>query len=193
MRIIFSILLALSLTLPLFKVQNNNSTETAIEYLKDQLLDSNWGTIANQAIKFSEKVLEEKKEPKKGLFPALKYNIVTGYGIGFSSIGAIEVALNNYRFDRYDLVPIIPLFIIIATLLQLIYHQSLYRNRNSILSIINMLLTLSVYGNCIGHENYSGYLLGIIIFMLIQTSYMIYFYWFPYNKVIVENDGNQSS
>lgn len=182
MRIIFSVLLILSLSAPLFKVQNNTSTDTAIEYLKDQLLDGRWGTIANQVIKVSEKVLEEKNESKKGFIPSIKYNIVTGYGVGFSSIGSMEVAWNNYRFDRYDLVPIIPLFIIIATLLQLIFHQYLYRNRNSILSIINMLLTLSVFGNCIGHDNYSGYLLGIIVFMLIQTSYMIYFYWFPYKK-----------
>lgn len=193
MRILFSVLLALSLTSPLFEVQNNNSTDTAIEYLKDQLLDGSWGTIANQVIKVSEKVFEEKNESRKGIIQATKYNIITGYGIGFSSIGAIEVSWNNYRFNRYDLVPIIPLFIVLATILQIIFHHFFYKNRNSILSVINMLLSLSVFGNCIGHENYSGYLIGMIILMLIQTSYMIYFYWFPYKEVTMQHNENHAS
>lgn len=193
MRITFSILLLFSLTLPLFQVKNSNRTDTAIDYIKDKLLESSWGSIANQVINLSEKVLQEENEVEKGYASLIKQKIITGYGVGFSSIGALIVSWNNYRFDRFDLVPIIPLFMIILTLLQLILHQYLYRNRNAILSVINMLLSLSVFGNCIGHNNYSGYLLGIVVFILIQISYMIYFYWFPFKKItVVKNESHAS-
>lgn len=193
MRLFFSILLLLSLTIPLFQVKNNNSTDTAIEYLKERLLDSNWGTIANHVINITEKVIQEEKSLDKGFVYSLKQNIITGYGVGFSSIGALVVTWNNYRFGRFDLVPIIPLIMILTILLQLIFHQYFYKNRNAILSIINMLLSLSVFGNCIGHDTYSGYLLGILIFILIQTSYMIYFYWFPYKEITTVKNENQVS
>lgn len=193
MRIVFSILLLFSLTIPLFQVKNNSSTDSAIEYVKDKLLKGNWGTIANQVITFSEKVLQEKEDSKKNITSKVKNNIITGYGIGFSSIGAVLATWNNHRFNRYEEVTIIPLFIILATLLQLIFHNYFYKSRNAIISIINMLLSLSVFGNCIGHENYSGYIIGIIVFLLIQISYMVYFYWFPYKNVTKQDDGIQAS
>lgn len=193
MRIIFSLLLLFSLTLPLFQVNKNSSTDTAIDYLKDKLLDGNWGMLANQVINISEKVLQKENATERKFIPKVKQNIITGYGIGFSSIGAAIVSWNNYRFNRFELVPIIPLFMIFTILLQVFFHRYFYRKRNAILSIINMLLSLSVFGNCIGHENYSGYLVGLLIFILIQITYMIYFYWFPYKNIILENYESQTS
>jgi hypothetical protein len=174
-------------------VKNNNSTDTAIEYIKDKILDDNWGTIANQVIHISEKVIQDESRTEVGLISKLKQNIITGYGAGFSSVGALIVTWNNYRFGRFDLVPTIPLLMTLAILLQLIFHNYFYRNRNAILSIINMLLSLSVFGNCIGHDNYSGYLLGIVVFILIQISYMIYFYWFPFKEVTMPDNESQMS
>jgi hypothetical protein len=193
MRIIFTALLALCLTLPLFKVKNNNSTDTAIDYIKEKMLDGNWGMIANQVIDISEKVIQKEKESKKGVFNKIKNSILTGYGVGFSSIGAAVISWNNYRFNKFELVPILPLFIIFTILIQVFFHNYFYKKRNAILSVLNMLLALSVFGNCIGHENYSGYLIGILIFIVIQISYMVYFYWFPYKISITESDENQSS
>lgn len=195
MRIIFSILLLFSLTLPLFEVKNNSSTDRAIDYLKDKILDSNWGSVANQVINLSEKVLKEKeeKENEKGLASRLKQSITTGYGVGYSSVGAFVISWNNFRFGRFDIVPIIPLIMILVIILQVTFHPFFYRNRNAILLIVNMLLSLSVFGNCIGHDNYSGHLIGIVIFILIQISYMIYFYWFPYKEITVVKNENQES
>jgi O-antigen/teichoic acid export membrane protein len=192
MRIIFSSLLLFSLTLPLFQV-NNNSTDTAIDYLKDKLLYGNWGMIANQVINISEKVLQKENASERTFISRVKQNIITGYGIGFSSIGAAIVSWNNYRFNRFELVPIIPLFMIFTILLQVFFHRYFYRKRNALLSIINMLLSLSVFGNCIGHENYSGHLVGLLIFIVIQITYMVYFYWFPYKNIILENNESQTS
>lgn len=193
MRIVFSILLLFSLTLPFFRINNNSSTDSAIEFVKDKLLQGGWGSIANEVITFSEKVIQEEKNSKTGVIGKTKHYIITGYGIGFSSIGALLATWNNYRFNRYEIVTIIPLFIILSTLLQLIFHNYFYKNRNAIIAIINMLLSLSVFGNCIGHENYTGYLYGIIAFLLIQISYMIYFYWFPYEKITKQDNEIQAS
>lgn len=191
MRVVFNILLIFSLTLPLFKVNNNNSTEKAVDYIKEELLNGSWGMVANQVINFTEKIMTEKKEEQTGVINNIKYSLTTGYGVGFSSIGAGIVAWNNYRFNNYDIVPILPLFIILTILVQVFFHNYFYKTRNAILSVLNMLLALSIFGNCIGNELYSGYLFGMLIFLLIQISYMIYFYWFPYKRVTVGSSENQ--
>lgn len=193
MRILFTLFLLISLTFPLFQVKSNSSADSAIEYVKDKMLDGNWGKIANEVIDFTEKALKKEKALNNSSFSTIKNSILTGYGVGFSSIGATVVTWNNYRFNRFEIVPLLPITIILIVLLQVICHNYFYKKRNAILSVINMLLALSIFGNCIGNDNYTGYLIGIVLFLIVQISYMIYFYWFPYNKVIVENDGNQSS
>lgn len=193
MRILFTVLLILSLTFPLFQVKSDRPTDRLIDFAKEKILDGNWGMITNELIEVTEKLIKEDKETEEGLISKTKNTVITGYGVGFSSIGAAVVSWNNYRFKTFEIVPILPLFIIFTVLLQILFHGYLYRSRNAILSVLNMLLAVSIFGNCIGNENYSGYLNGVILFMIIQVSYMIYFYWFPYKKVINENDGIQSS
>lgn len=149
--------------------------------------------IANQVINFTEKMIKEKNEEQSGVLNNIKHSITTGYGVGFSSIGAGIIAWKNYRFNNYNIVPILPLFIILTIFVQVFFHNYFYKTRNAILSVLNMLLALSIFGNCIGNEVYSGYLFGILIFLLIQISYMIFFYWFPYKKITVENSENQMS
>lgn len=193
MRVIFTILLLLSLTIPIFQVKSNNPTDNAIDYIKEKVLDGNWGTIAKEVINISEKALRTESEQKKSFLARVSNPILTGYGVGYSSIGAAMVSWNNYRFERIDIVPILPLFIIVTILFQMIFHNYFYKNRNAILSVINMMLALSIFGNCIGHEYYSGYLTGILLFLIIQISYMIYFYWFPFKNITTVYDENQSS
>lgn len=193
MRIVFTIMLVLSLTLPLFKVKIDNSTDNTIDYIKEKVLDGNWGMIANEVIDITEKVLQKEKESKVGVFAKIKNSIISGYGVGFSSIGAAVVSWNNYRFNRFELVPSLPLFIILMILIQIFFHNYFYKKRNAILSVLNMLIALSIFGNCIRNENYSGYLFGILLFLLVQISYMVYFYWFPYKDVTIESDESQSS
>lgn len=181
MRIIFSFLLLTSLTCPLFTIKNN-PTDTAYEFIKDKISAGEWGNIANHVLNIATSTNNVEHE-KKNIFYQIKDQISSGYGNGISSIGAVFIVWNNYRYDQVDVVPILPVFIIILTLVQLFYHSYFYKNRNSIISIMNMILVLYVFGNCIGHEYYSGYFVGTLIFLAIQITYMIYFYWFPYISV----------
>jgi hypothetical protein len=180
MRIGFTLLLIVSLTLPLFQVKSNSSTHSAIDYIKEKVLDGNWGMIANQVINITESAFEERRTNQEGVFSKIKNAIITGYGNGFSSIGAVLITWNNYRFDRFELVPTLPLFIIFIITIQVLFHNYFYKRRNAILSVLSMLLVLSVFGNCIGHESYSSHLTGLLLFVAVQIAYMIYFYWFPY-------------
>lgn len=190
MRIVFTLLLLISLTLPLFTVKKN-ITDSVSDYAFDKIAEGNWGTIANRVLDFIEITKDKNENQTKNIIDRLKNGILTGYGLGFSSIGASFMVWNNYRYGKIDIVPILPVVIIFLTLIQISFHNYFYRNRNSIIGIFNMLLVLSVFGNCIRHAQYSGYLNGLLIFLAIQILYMGYFYWFPYKKTIKVHDENQ--
>ena len=142
MRLIFTLLLLTSLTFPLFQVKSNSPTDSAIDYVKEKMLNGNWGKIANEVIDFTEKAIKKEEASNSGVFSTIKNSILSGYGVGFSSIGATVVTWNNYRFNRFEIVPLLPIFIILIVLTQVLFHSYFYKKRNAILSVTNMLLAL---------------------------------------------------
>lgn len=80
MRIVFTVLLVLSLTLPVFQVKSGNATHSALDYIRENVLDGNWGRIADRVINITEKAFEEKEKSERSTaYSKIKNAIITGY------------------------------------------------------------------------------------------------------------------
>lgn len=172
LRIILSIALLITVTLPLFKRQATDiqSAEELVEgYLND------WTGGAYDYVKESAEILknaieEEQKQQHHAEFDNLFLN---GYGFGINTLGAVKMAYGNIRYSIFKPIPIIGTSILLITLLQIIFLPALYRHGNGILGLINILLVLALLGNTVRDMNYDGVLGGSIIFILIQSTYLV--------------------
>ncbi|GEM_PF-5279830 len=175
LRIIVSIFLLFSITLPIFDRQLSD-IQSAEKMVESYLNDITGG--AYDYVREGAKILEEsiKEEQRVREDKAFNDVILNGWGYGINSLGAAKMAYGNFRYDVYKPIPILGITIILATLIQIIFLPQLYRNGNGIFGLINILLVLAILGNTIKDQNYDGVLGGAIVYILIQSGYLTVFF-----------------
>lgn len=175
LRIILSILLLLTTTLPVFERQLSD-IESAEELVESYLNDLTGGVY--DYVKEGAQILEKsiKNEQIANQQSEFDNVLLNGWGIGISTIGAVKMAYGNFRYDVYKPIPILGFSIVLITLIQVIFLPRLYKYGNGILGLINILLLLAILGNTIRDQNYDGVLSGAFIFILIQSVYLTIFF-----------------
>lgn len=172
LRIILSIALLFTVTLPIFKRQATD-IQSAEELVEEYLND--WTGGAYDYVKESAEILKNTIEEKQKQQHHAEFDnlFLNGYGFGINTLGAVKMAYGNFRFAIFKPIPIIGVSILLITLLQIIFLPVLYRHGNGILGLINILLVLALLGNTVRDMNYDGVLGGSIIFILIQSAYLV--------------------
>lgn len=186
LRILFALVLLFSITLPLFERKHSDfeMVEDSFEYAAKKWAEGAWSFITDAVITIKDKIIEEDEVMPKSSWEKTLDQFYTGYGYGVSSLGGAKKAWNNYKHKEYHVIPILTVSIVVITLIQIIFLNTLYKRRNPILGFINILLVLSIFGNCISSDKYDGLLYGSLIFVLIHSIYMLFFYYYkPKSKL----------
>jgi hypothetical protein len=175
LRILLSIALMFAMTLPVFQRQLSGiqSAEDMVEsYLND------WSGGAYDYVKKSADILKKTIEKKQKQEHIAEFDnlLLNGYGFGINTLGAVKMTYGNFRYDIYNPVPILASCILLVSLLQIFMMPAFFKHGNGILGLINILLLLALLGNTIGDQNYDGVLTGSIIFILIQSAYLVTFF-----------------
>ena len=175
LRIILSIFLLLTTTLPVFERQLSDieSAEDLVESYLNDLTGGAYDYVKEGAQMLEKSIKSEQIANQENEFDNVLLN---GWGYGISTIGAVKMAYGNFRYDVYRPIPILGFSIIIMTLVQVVFLPKFYENGNGILGLINILLVLAILGNTIKDENYDGVLSGAIIFILVQSAYLTIFF-----------------
>jgi hypothetical protein len=184
-RLLFFFAFLLSLSLPVFKRETSDFdlVEKGVSSVIEQIGEKTWGIFSDALTAVKDKLFEDEKPIPPTWAERWKERIYTGFGYGFSPIGAMEKALHDHKFNTIHwparmgvLQCFLTVFILILFFIPKLHHYI------GILALILLLVTIFQLGLLVGDKEYTSLTYGILLFCLpAVTLILVRSSWFTTN------------
>lgn len=175
-RLIWFILFLLSLALPVFKRESSDFAlvEKGVSSVIEQIGEKTWGVFSDALTVVKEKLFEEEVIAPPNWVDRWKERIYSGFGYGFSPIGATDKAIHDRKFNFNHVPSWLGLVQCVFTLVMmvLILFPRLHRYIGVIaLSVI--LVTIYQFGLLVDDSEFVAIPWGVFLFVMPSVGMVV--------------------
>jgi hypothetical protein len=184
-KLLFFFAFLLSLSLPVFKRETSDFdlVEKGVSSVIEQIGEKTWGIFSDALTAVKDKLFEDEKPIPPTWSERWKERIFTGFGYGFSPIGAVDKALHDEKFNTIHWparIGLIQCFLTAIILILLFIPKIQHYTR--IAALLLLLVTIFQLGLLIEDKEYASLTYGVLLFCLpAVTLILVRSSWFTTN------------
>jgi hypothetical protein len=160
-------LLIFSCTLPLFKRETSDFDllEKGISGVAEQISEKGWGIVGDAMSAIKDKLFEDEVVRPPSRFERWEERLLTGYGYGFSAIGAANKFTHDSRFGEFSTIAFISfLQLALVVMITLTLFIRAIQQLRGFLSLLLLLAIIYQFGELTATVDYASITWGMTLF-----------------------------